>query len=136
MQRRDVLLVEKVVWFLALLVALYFLGAGLVHTFQIELTTEALAEETLGFRMIRVCSVGLGCLALYAWWRGAPASAWLAVLVALVACGGLSEAWPGSLFPHLSYLVAAPLAGLAGLVAVFLPWRPRPALSAGARTVA
>jgi hypothetical protein len=136
MHRRHVVLAERLGWFLALLVALYFLGAGLGHTFQIEPTTEALQEEALGFRMIRLCSIGLCCLAAYAWWRGAPVWVWLAVLVAPLICGGLSEAQPDTLLPHLCYLVAAPLAGLAGLVAVFLPWRPRSALSAGAPTVA
>jgi hypothetical protein len=125
MHPRPLLIAERVLWTVALLVALYFLGAGLVHTFQIEPTAEALAEEALGFRMIRLCSVVLGCLAGYAWWRGAPAWAWLTVLVAPIACGGLSEVGPETLLPHLCFLVVAPFAGLAGLVSACLPWRPR-----------
>jgi hypothetical protein len=136
--RRDVHLLERTAWFLAVLVALYFVGVGLDHTFQFEPTGDALREEALGFRMIRAWSVALVCLAGYGWWRGAPPWAWLTVLLVPALCGGLSEVAPQTLLPHLAFLGAGPLTGLAAVGAVFRPWRsltgrraPRPARSGG-----
>jgi hypothetical protein len=119
---RHLFVLERAAWLAAGVAALYFLGVGLEHTFQFEPTGEALREEAVGFRMIRVCSLALLGLAGYGWWRGTPTWACMVVLLVPIACGGLSELAPQTLVPHLIFLGAAPLAGLAVLVAAFLPW--------------
>ena len=108
---------------MAVLAGLYVVGSGLGHTFQIELTDEAVREQERGFRMIRLGSLGLLVVAGYGVVRGARTLTVTVVAAVPVLCGGLSEAAPESLFPHLVFLVAAPLAGLAALIGVFLPWR-------------
>ena len=111
--------------------ALYAVGVGVSDQFQIEPTTEALAQQAQGLDLI-----GIGALVLLAAAVGCRVlcgHTWLAVLVGLPAL-----LWPWAagdqetMFPILAGLVLVPLSGLAVLTTTGLVLRRlarRPAVS-------
>ena len=123
---RSVLVVlERLVWLLVVLAATALLGLGLEKNLYFEPTGDALQEAAHGVWLARAGSAALIVLALFARWRGAPTGAWVTVLPAPVVSGGLLEAWPGSLFPQLTFLLVGPLTALAAVLAALTPWRSR-----------
>jgi hypothetical protein len=124
-RRTPFILLERLAWLLAVGTAVLTLGAGLERNVYFENTSDALRDAAVGVRMIGVSSVALVALVAHAWWRGAPAWCWGAVLSAPLVCGGLTALWSESLFPQLAFLVAGPLAALGALVGAVVTWRPR-----------
>jgi hypothetical protein len=123
-RRTPLIVLERLVWLLAVVSAVLVLGAGLERNIYFENTSDALREAAVGVQMIWGSSVALVVLIGYAWWRGAPAWCWGPVLSAPLVCGGLMALWSESLFPELAFLVVGPLAGLGALVGVAVRWRP------------
>ena len=112
-----------VAWSALILVGLVLLGTGLDRTFFFEPTGGALERDRVGKNLILVGSVALFAAAV--WARSMHAPIWSCALVAApaVLVGGLTLFFGGSLFPHLSALVAFPVA-LAGLVCGLVLARP------------
>ena len=112
-------LLERLVWAVLAGAAIWLVGTGMVDTFYIEGTDEALATAKTGIRHIYEGSSALVLLAAYAGLRGARRWALGLVLIPAVAWAVLAAVAGETLFPQLAFLAAAPFAA-AGVLAVLV----------------
>ncbi|MBG6212682.1 MAG: hypothetical protein LH475_00640 [Cryobacterium sp.] len=112
-----------VVWAALIALALAVLGAGLDKTFLFEPTGEARERDRVGKLLILAGSAALFAAAVWARRMDTPIWACILVLSPVVFVGGLTLLFGNSLRPHLSALVAFPVA-LAGLISGLILARP------------
>jgi hypothetical protein len=106
---------RNIAWLVAVLGALWLMGAGLADGFYIEGTSEELAQAARGSRLVTLASVVLVGAALFASYDGRPRWVIVGLLVPVVLCGGFTWFAPETAFALLAVVVAYPAAFAAAL---------------------